>query len=178
MMTAEVLLAAALMTGPQGKAIDVDTAWIAVLRPNILALAMDVEILDLREKGFVLGMDQVGDLAMLQGRYGEFLNAPMLYEADCFPDRKVINAALEMNRTARNKLAQRLGIDLVHSEEIRGVMQELDMRYQIWDAVRDSRCEYYYVTVRRQSLGLLRDLVGHEGFYSGRLPSSVPFLGE
>jgi len=172
MFTAECLVAALLLTAPQDAPQDI--AWSLVLRPNILALAMDAEVLDAREKGFVMGQDLLGDLAMLQGRYAEFSRAPLLAEAERFPDRKLINEFLALNRAYRNQLTQRLAIDLIHAEEIRVAVQDTDQLYQIWDAVRDSRCDYYYVTVRRQSLSLLRDLIGDESFYSGHMPPQVP----
>jgi hypothetical protein len=151
-----------------------DAAWVEVLRPSVLALAMDAEVLDPREKGFVMGQDVLGDLAMLQGRYVEFYKAPLLSEGTRFPDRKLINEFLALNRSYRNQLTQRLAIDLVYSEEIRTAIQETDQLYQIWDTVRDARCDYYYVTVRRQALSLLRDLIGAEAFYTGELPPHVP----
>lgn len=172
MFTAEVLLAAALLTAPQEAR--VDPAWAQVLRPQILALAMDAEVLDTREKGFVMGQDLLGDLSMLQGRYVEFSRVPLLAETERFPERKHINDLLATNRAYRNLLTQRLAIDLVHENEIRVTLQETDQLYLIWDAVRDARCDYYYVTVRRQSLSLLRDLIGDERFYSGRMPPHVP----
>jgi hypothetical protein len=172
MFTAECLVAALLLTAPQDA--PQDHAWAMVLRPNILALATDAEVLDPREKGFVMGQDLLGDLAMLQGRYAEFSRAPLLAEAERFPDRKLINEYLALNRAYRNQLTQRLAIDLIHAEEIRVALSDTDQLYQIWDAVRDSRCDYYYVTVRRQSLSLLRDLIGAESFYSGRMPPQVP----
>ncbi len=64
MFTAECLVAALLLTAPQEAPQDI--AWSLVLRPNILALAMDAEVLDAREKGFVMGQDLLGDLAMLK----------------------------------------------------------------------------------------------------------------
>jgi hypothetical protein len=40
--------------------------------------------------------------------------------------------------------------------------------------VRDARCDYYYVTVRRLALKRLRELVGDEAYYAGNLPPCVP----
>ena len=172
MFTCECLMAALLLTAPQDA--PQDRAWTELLRPSILALAMEAEVLDPREKGFVMGQDPLGDLAMLQSRYAEFAKTPLLCEATRFPERKLVNEFLALNRAYRNQLTQRLGIDLVHCEEIRMAVQDTDQLYQIWDAVRDARCDYYYVTVRRQSLGLLRDLIGAEAFYSGHMPPQVP----
>jgi hypothetical protein len=53
-------------------------------------------------------------------------------------------------------------------------MQEADRLYQVWDTVRDARCDYYYVTVRRQALKRLRDMLGSDAYYSGVLPPHVP----
>ncbi len=173
MFTAETLVAAMLLTAPQEA--PQSSAWAMVCRPNVLALAAAAEVLDSREKGFVMGQDLLGDLTILQGRYAEFSRAPLLQEAEMFPDRKLINEMLALNRHCRNQLMERRKIDLVHSEEIILLIQQLDSRYQVWDAIRDSRCDYYYVTVRRQSLALLKDLIGAESFYMGRMPSVLPY---
>jgi hypothetical protein len=123
-----------------------------------------------------MGRDVLGDLAMLQGRWKEFRNAPALAETDWnqLPDRKVINEFLALNRSYRNHLTQRLAIDLINANEIRTAIRETDVLYQVWDTVRDARCDYYYVTVRRQALSLLRDLIGAHDFYIGQLPPHVP----
>jgi hypothetical protein len=166
----ETLLALAILTGDS----PVDAVTIHVLRPQILALGLDAEIVDPREKGFLLGMDPVGDLETIRGRYVQFATAPLLHEARRFPDRTFVCEALALNRAYRLRLTERLGVDLIHADQIHATIQETDRRYEVWDAVRDARCDYYYVTIRRQSLSLLRDLIGDESFYLGRLPSVVP----
>jgi hypothetical protein len=40
--------------------------------------------------------------------------------------------------------------------------------------VRDARCEYYYVTVRRQALKRLKDMLGEDDYYAAKLPPHVP----
>ena len=60
------------------------------------------------------------------------------------------------------------------SGELREMLQEVDRLYNIWDTVRDARCDYYYVTVRRQALKKLRETVGDDAYYSGALPPHVP----
>ena len=54
------------------------------------------------------------------------------------------------------------------------MLAETDRLYLVWDAVRDARCDFYYVTVRRQALKKLRDLVGDEAYATGELPPNVP----
>jgi hypothetical protein len=53
-------------------------------------------------------------------------------------------------------------------------MQETEHLYQVWDTVRDARCDYYYVTVRRQALKKLRKMLGVDDYYFGKLPPPVP----
>ena len=61
-----------------------------------------------------------------------------------------------------------------NAARLRVALQETDRLYQVWDKVRDARCPYYYVTVRRQALKQLRELVGEDSYYSGNLPPCVP----
>lgn len=175
MFTCEVVLAAALLTAPKEIPLHAQQAdCVELLRPSILALAIDGEILDPRERAFVMTQDVLCDLAMLQCRNEEFGRAPRLGECQRFPERKTINDFLAVNRSYRNDLTARLGIDLIHMEELRTAVVETDQLYQVWDTVRDARCDYYYVTVRRQALHLLRDLIGAEAFYCGQMPPNVP----
>ena len=170
MFTCEIVLAAALLTAPKDAPTPV--AWIEILRPTILTLALDSEILDPRERVFL--QDPTGDLEMLRGRNEEFLSYPQLGECNRYPPRKTLNDFLALNRSFRNDLNARLAIDLIHADVIREAIVETDQLYQVWDTVRDAQCEYYYVTVRRQALKLLRDLIGAEAFYTGYLPPSIP----
>jgi hypothetical protein len=147
---------------------------VEAMRPTIIAMAIDAEILDPRERAFLFTQDPAGDVAMLQCRNDDLLGAPALGESNRFPDRKLVNDFLAVNRSYRNDLHARIGVDLIHLEELRSAILETDRLYHVWDTVRDSRCDYYYVTVRRQSLQLLRDLIGAEAFYSGQLPPNIP----
>ncbi len=53
-------------------------------------------------------------------------------------------------------------------------MIETDRLYKVWDAVRDARCEFYYVSVRRQALMRLKDMLGEDDYRSTNLPPNVP----
>ena len=175
MFTCEIILAAALLTAPKDLPVPPSqSGWVEVMRPSLLTLAIDAEILDPRERAFLLSQDLLGDLAMLQGRNEDLARAPMLGECQRFPERKLINDFLALNRSYRNDLNARMSIDVVHLEELRTAIVETDQLYQVWDTVRDARCDYYYVTVRRQAMQLLRDLIGSEAFYSGHMPPHVP----
>ena len=86
----------------------------------------------------------------------------------------MVNEFLAYNRAYRQHMDLRQPLELVHACEFRLALQETDRLYLIWDKVRDARCPYYYVTVRRQALKQLRELVGDDAYYSGNLPPCVP----
>ena len=166
----DIVLAAALLVAPE----TTDASLIEVLRPTILALAASGEILDPRERAFTLVQDPVDDLGMLQKRYEAFKSYPKLGECSRYPERKLINDLLTTNRLYRNNLYKRQEIDVINLDVIRDAIVETDQLYQVWDTVRDAQCDYYYVTVRREALKLLRDLVGEEAFYMGQMPPNIP----
>lgn len=175
MFTCEILLAAALISAPKECPLpSTESAWLEAARPCLLTVAVDAEILDPRERAFLFTQDPLGDLTMLQARNQDLARAPLLGDCHRFPERKMINDFLALNRSYRNELTARLVIDVVHCEELRSAICETDQLYQVWDTVRDARCDYYYVTVRRQSLQLLRELIGAEAFYAGQMPPNVP----
>lgn len=171
MMTGEILIAALLLCGDGELRHDDTLAWASVTRPYILCLSLKNETMDDRERNFTMAQDVLGDLEMLRGRYREFRLAPNVEDERRFPDKKLIAEALAINRSIRCRLTRQLAMDLVHADEIRKRIYDIDLRYQIWDAIRDARQDLYYVTVRRQALSLLRDLIGEESHQLGRLPS-------
>jgi hypothetical protein len=179
MLLCEWLLAAALLTGDPPLEF-ADPAGVRehfpTLRLPLIRLALEWEILDPRETRFVLTKPEEfeADVAMLRRRYHELVAAPPLDDAQRFPERSVVNELLVFNRAYRKFLEERQPIDSIHADELRQVQREVDQLYQIWDAVRDARCEYYYVTVRRQALKRLRELLNEEDYYQGRLPPHVP----
>src|SRR4051812_49313566 len=106
MFTCEIVLAAALLTAPKDLPVPPSqAAWVEVMRPCLLTLAIDAEILDPRERAFLLTQDILGDLAMLQGRNEDLARAPLLGECGRFPERKIVNDFLAVNRSYRNNLS-------------------------------------------------------------------------
>jgi len=146
------------------------------IRFNLMKFAFDAEILDERETRYVLtrAEDFESDLKMLQWRYKELTDAPFISDSFRFPDRTVVSELLVSNRGYRNYLEMRKPMELANFWWFHDAMSETDQLYQIWDLVRDARCEYYYVTVRRSALKKLRDLLGDDSYYEGYLPPYVP----
>jgi hypothetical protein len=177
MLACDVFLVVALLTAPAGSP---EPAGLQSLYPSLRGplqtLAVRWEILDPREVRYILARqeDFASDLNLLRRRYQELHTAPAV--ADClrFPERGMVNDLLAFNRAYRQFIDMRQPVELIHWWDLRLTMQETDRLYQIWDTVRDARCDYYYVTVRRQALKHLRELVGEEAYYSGNLPPCVP----
>jgi hypothetical protein len=150
--------------------------WHAYLGDTIKQIAIAHEYMDVREKSYILKywQDFNSHILLLQSRVKELYNAPRLFECNTLPNRAIVNDLLVDNRRYREDLVNRLALDVVHENEIRQIISEIDILYGIWDAVRDAKCEYYYITVRRKALADLRRMIGDRAYYTGELPPTIP----
>jgi hypothetical protein len=177
MLSYNYLLAAALLTSPPGAPEPVGgVARFPALKQPLQEVALRWELLDQRETRYILARpeDFLSDLNLLRRRYQDHGQAPLLNDSLRFPDRETANAFLALNRAYRQHINVRQPVELLHWYELGTALRETERLYQIWEAVRDARCEHYYVTVRRQALQRLRELVGEEAYYHGDLPPCVP----
>lgn len=168
-----------LLTPAEVRPAELDLAETGAVRPLMQALALHLEILDPREAHHVLArpLDLDADLRMLHLRLAELRDAPPLHDAQALPDRQTINDLLAFNRDYRCH-ADRLRLRGFHDRwALRETLLECDRLYQIWDAARDARCDYYYVTVRRAALRRLQEMLGYAAYCSGAWPPAVPLAG-
>lgn len=174
MFSYDHLLAVVLLTSP------VETAEMAphldLVQPGLLRVAIQAEVLDPREDQFLEGLskDPVGDCLALRSRYETLVNTPAIFECNRFPERKLIEEFLAFNRAYRKDLHGSLHVNPTHSEALRDAIQEVDRLHFVWSMLRDARCTFYYVTVRRQSLQQVHDLIGAEAFFRSQMPPHVP----
>jgi len=175
MVGLEILLAAVLLTSPDSACIAEDDPDIPLLRLALTRLAVAWEILDPADIHHFLGQDHefARDLHILQTLYRDLRHAPLLGECERFPHRELAEQYLIVNRSYREDLKARIELERANQENLQA-LHEAEFLFRVWDAVRNSRCAYYTVPARRQYLRELRDLVGPEAFYSGRLPPPVP----
>jgi len=148
----------------------------ANLAPFVKAIAWHLEILDPRESQYVLFRSEEfsTDLQLLKKRAEELFGVPLVNDAMRFPDRTVIQEMLSFNRAYKHHLNARANLEPLFGVDLHAVIKETDQLYQVWDYIRDSRCEYYYITVRRHALKKVLESLGTEAFYSGNYPPSVP----
>jgi hypothetical protein len=177
MLAFNYALAVVLLTASPGSAsLGNSPEVFEALHEPIQNIAVAWEILDPREVRYILARkeDFVGDLDLLRRRYRDLANAPAASDSERFPDRETINHLLTFNRSYRQQIDSRQPLELVHWWELRLAVQETERLYQIWDSARDARCDFYYVTVRRQALKRLQEMIGEEAYYAGNLPPCVP----
>ena len=173
------MTAAALLAGdPDLRDINVATLHenYANLHQPLTVLSMRLELLDQRETRFVFTKREelAEDLKMLRKRNLELHGAPQLRDASRFPSLSEVNPLLVRNREVRMSLIMEWAMEGADSVALQRQITEIDRRYQIWNIVRDAKCEYYYVTVRRQALKRLKDMIGETAFAAANLPPAVP----
>lgn len=177
MFPVDYLIAAALLTAPPcAEDLPGAAAVYARLAPTINHLSVAWEILDPHEVRFMLSRadDFRSDITLLRQRNQDLRDAPPLHDAVRFPPRQVVSELLAFNRSYREHLEKCHVAGTTPTEDYTQAVQEVDRLHQVWDAIRDSRCDYCYVNVRRQALKRVRDLIGETAFYSGAYPPHVP----
>lgn len=145
-----------------------------MVQAALWSLAVESELLDPREERLKRLEDFAADLTVLRRRYRELKDAPPLGDSRRFPDRGTSGDLLSFNRAYRRNLESRRAIDRDRSALIHDATCEADHLYDIWDAIREARCDIYYVPVRRLALKRLRDKIGDVAYQSGQLPPPVP----
>jgi hypothetical protein len=173
----EFILANILLVSPVGSPLPqiTEEEWPS-LQKALQETGVNWEILDPREVKYVFSRleDFSSDMDLMRKRYRELQDVPRVEDSNRFPDRSAINEMLSFNRGYRRNLESRQIIEPDRADMYGNAMRETDRLYYIWDAVRDSRCEFYYITIRRQALKKLRCFVGTADYYSGQLPPPIP----
>lgn len=146
------------------------------IREAVHKVAIDWEILDTRETSYIFAKrsDFESDLNLLRRRYQDFKDAPPLSDSQLLPERKLVNDLVQFNRAYRKHLVEKHLLEQDRAGLYEEVMIECDQLYKVWDAVRDARCEFYYITVRRQALIRLKQMLGEEDYRNVNLPPNVP----
>jgi hypothetical protein len=177
MIMNELMLATMLLNTPPGipETPPPIERWPAI-KQAIQTVAFEAEILDKSEKNYILAelRDFTLDLDILRKRVVELSDAPRAIDANRFPDRRVSGELIQFNRAFRQNLVKRRAANTHLYDEYNDAISETDRLYHIWDAIRDARCDYYHVTVRRQSLKKLKQLLGDEDYFQAKLPPNVP----
>lgn len=189
------LTAMSLVQG-QGSIVGLNRKERESLSESIKKYAVEEEILDPRETKYMLiemryyyqGMDGLGqivvqqdqnqwdtDLAMIQKRWRELKDTPKVADSDRFPPRHLITEALTFNRQlSQFLLAERFIQSPTQQDTSSAALSEIDYCYKIWDNMRDARCDFYYITTRREAMRRLIHMLGRENYFNNHWPSAIP----
>jgi hypothetical protein len=128
------------------------------IRLALIEYALEEELLDKNETKFILANTEEfpKDLGIIQKRRVELADAPKSSDSLRLPDRNTICENIKFNR-AYNKHLEEFALWNSDRREIaRQVMIENQKLYNVWDYMRDAKCDYYYITVRRIALKNLK----------------------
>lgn len=157
-------------------------SWLLVALPQSYTDALKqglvgMEVLDHRELRYILNdkSTYANDLELIGDRAARLHTAPHLWEADRFPERDYCNGLMSFNRSYRLYIENRIVMEPDRASIGRTILRECDVLYSVWDSVRDAKCEYYYVSVRREALKRVKEVMPLEMWLQGNLPAHVPF---
>ena len=177
MSPSDLFFAAMLLSAPVGTPEQAPhpDRWRAV-QAALVQTAKEMEILDERETRYVLAQpeDFQGDLDFLRKRRADLAGAPPLSDAMRLPDRRLMDDYIQFNRAYRKHLEGRLAWESDRAAVIGEAVRETERLYKLWDAMREAKSDYGYVTLRRTALKRLRDGIGEDAYTAGTLPPYVP----
>jgi len=169
------LLALALLNAAPGDALPlVSPADWPAIRDALISQAIEWEILDPREDRLQRYEQLAADLELLRQRRRELAGAPHLADCHRLPPRAAVEEMLSFNRAYRRSLERRAELEFDRAGELREAIHETDRLYRIWEAVRDTQCDVYFVSVRRAALLRLQQLLGSPAYLAQQLPPHVP----
>ena len=147
----------------------------AAIWRTVQEVALSLEWLDPREARYVLSRaeDFDADLPLVRRRAAELRDAPPLGDAWRFGPPEMAAQHLAFNRAFHRGLSLRraaAGAQPGYDE----ALAEAERLYKVHDAARDACSEFYYVSVRRQALALIRQMIGPDAYHKGQLPPPVP----
>lgn len=179
MLSMSWVIASLLIYQPPDTPVDNDT--VLSVRGEIVFILLAEQLIDEREIWY-WGLSRAGgrdcavnDLNIARNRRVLLLGAPLVEDVYRFPSRTTAMSYKSVNRQIRQYAELMEMCQKHHETEWMVVIHELDALYELWDHVEDARCDYYYVTVRREKLKWLLDKLGPEDYYSTNLPPCAPY---
>src|SRR5262249_5556218 len=155
------MLAVAVLLAPVDQGTPVSLQEHAYLAATVQAVAVSWEVLDPRESSYVLAKPEHfdTDLQLVRRRYHDLAGAPPVVDVQRFPSRDVVCELLSFNRDYHRTLVRKQDVMGVRAG-VAEAISETDELYHVWDVVRDAQSEFYYVSVRREALATLRQVIG------------------
>lgn len=172
----ELALAISLLVASPGTPLpDAEYDWLQ-LQSALHSTAISWEILDHREKRhfFCSEPELLEDLDRLRRRYEALQGAPKIADLMRFPDRHIIQAKIDENRTLHASIQQRSILEMDRASLFRAATYELDEMHAAWNTLLHAKSDLYYVDVRRKHLNRLLELLGTRAYSDAEMPPAVP----
>lgn len=145
------------------------------LKRALLTASIELELIDKREASYILSEynNFNNDLNIIRLRYAVMKDAPKIDEHTnfCIAYQTIVDN-LAFNRKYNSHIGFKSSMEFNNGWG--AVKQENDQLYMIWDLLRDSKNNQYFITIRRSALLKLRSLLGDEDFRLGVMPPHVP----
>lgn len=135
-------------------------------------IAVEMEIMDPREvRYFFQNTEEFPtEMRCLSSRFHEFKDAPKLWEVNQLPLRESLHHLINFNRAYGKHLEEYVIWNQDRADIVCLVQKENQCLYRLYDAVRDARCDFYYVTVRRAALLKVKRLLEEDQFLKAMCP--------
>lgn len=145
----------------------------------ILAIVSDIktklvkaEILDQREKNWYLvsNRDLLADTSFIMRRVVALRDHPLTSDLVIFHETNA-NHGVELCEAYRSHLASKITI---YTDWISAAKTESNQILDVYSKLKEASDLSRYILQRRIALSNLRDILGNEDYYAGRIPSPAP----
>jgi hypothetical protein len=134
-------------------------------------IALRLEIVGAHERWID---DYRSELGYVRRHWRELAQAPSLLDAQALPEALVVKECRNFNRCFERMLEARSQVVLYRQEAMREMLCETHRLGEIWALLETATSANQSWVCRRRSLLQLRQGLGPEAYYAGRLPPSVP----
>jgi hypothetical protein len=146
------------------------------VREALIKISVLNEYMDTREQSYYFSEKYFkDDVHILQSRYMMLKNAPKISDPVALPPHATLHQGIRFNREFHKHLEVQMAWNTDRADIYRIIIDETNKLYLIWSVACDATSDFYYVTVRREALLKLKQLVGDDIYYSKEsFPPCVP----
>jgi hypothetical protein len=146
------------------------------VREALAEIAVLNEYMDKREQSYYFSEKHFkNDVYLIQLRYAMLKDAPKTSDPIVLPLRTTLLEGIKFNREFLKHLEIQMAWNTDRADIYRVVIIETNNLYQIWSTACDATCDFYYITIRREALLKLKQMVGDDVYYSKEpFPPCVP----
>lgn len=129
----------------------------------VLLWAIEAQLVDVREEGYV-------DYGTIYIRVVNMHGLPRLEEANRFPPLEELEECRQEYRRLAEYCEHGARERLHHWETYSEIRKKAERNVTLYQTLGDSKRAYYYVSIRREALGIARELMGEGAFNKGGVP--------